>query len=210
MIDLASMGPLHGLANPMKILLDNFVHKHLKRLLPGHAKRHASEVGISRLSNGRLIRAASEAGFDVLITADQKFRHQQDLARLPLPLLDLSTRDTRFPALEAMSPHLEAAIAAAGKHLFITLDYISPNRVATPSRKVMRTQHPLTSPHAPSGTAPLHRPDPWDSMRRRRGWTRSAARRRRRRGGPSSATAPSMSLRFPPRPPLVAPRHDSP
>lgn len=106
----------------MKLLLDNCVHKHCKRLLPGHQVLHASEVGMSRLQNGDLLAAAAAEGFEALITVDQNMQHQQPLDRLPVPVLVLDTRDTRLAALQAMSPHFETALAATLDHVLVILD----------------------------------------------------------------------------------------
>ncbi len=106
----------------MKILLDNCVHRWTKRLLPGHEVRHASEVGWSRLANGRLLRAAADAGFDLMLTVDQNMRYQQPLDRLPLPVLELTTPDVRFPALTAITPFFQDAISVTLLHRFVSVD----------------------------------------------------------------------------------------
>ena len=116
----------------MKILLDNCVPKRAKRLLPAHAVKHASEVGMSLLGNGVLLRAAANAGFEVLLTVDQNMRHQQPLDPLPLAVLELDTRDSRLPALTAMAPHLERALAATATHRFVSLDKVGNLKLLAP------------------------------------------------------------------------------
>ncbi len=44
-------------------------------------------MGWGELRNGDLLRAAEEAGFDVLMTADQNLRYQQNLAARKMALL---------------------------------------------------------------------------------------------------------------------------
>jgi len=39
----------------------------------------ARELAWDRLSNGKLLRQAERAGFEVLLTADKNMRHQQNL-----------------------------------------------------------------------------------------------------------------------------------
>ena len=106
----------------MRILLDNCVPKRAKRLLVGHDATHASEIGLSALSNGLLLKAAAERGFDVLITVDQKIRHEQRLDRLPIAVMELDTRDSRLPAITAMASHFEHALAATASYRFVSLD----------------------------------------------------------------------------------------
>ena len=105
----------------MKILLDNCVPKRAKRLLAGHDVHHASEVKMSSLENGMLMRAAADMGFDVLVTVDQKIRYEHDLRMLPIAVLELDTRDTRFPALQTMVAHFEPALAQTTSHRFVSL-----------------------------------------------------------------------------------------
>ena len=106
----------------MKILLDNCVPKRAKRLLTFHDVLHASEAGMSQLSNGLLLKSAVEQGFEVLITVDQKIRHEHNLATLPVAVLELNTRDSRFPALQEIASHFEKALLATKKYLFVSLD----------------------------------------------------------------------------------------
>lgn len=94
----------------MKLLLDNCVPKRAKRLFADHVVQYASEVEMSVLSNGELMQAAAAMGFDVLITVDQKIRYEHDLNLLPVSVLEIDTRDSRLPALQAMSAHFPAAL----------------------------------------------------------------------------------------------------
>ena len=68
------------------------------------------------------MRAAAEAGFDLMLTVDQNMRHQQPLDRLPLPVLELATPDVRFPALTAIAPFFEDAIDVTLLHRFVSVD----------------------------------------------------------------------------------------
>ena len=106
----------------MKIILDNCVPKRVRRLLPGHDVKHASQVGWSNLSNGRLLQTAADGGFDLMITVDKGIRHQHPLDRLPLPVLELFLDDTRFPSIQAVSAHLEQAVETSRLHRFLSLN----------------------------------------------------------------------------------------
>jgi hypothetical protein len=62
------------------ILIDQNVSARLARLLTGHDAVHASRLGWAELTNGDLLTAAEGDGFELMITADQNIRYQQNLA----------------------------------------------------------------------------------------------------------------------------------
>jgi hypothetical protein len=61
------------------------------RLLPGHDVRAAADKGWQELTNGELLKAAEEAGFAAIITADKNIWYQQNLTGRKIALLVLST-----------------------------------------------------------------------------------------------------------------------
>jgi hypothetical protein len=62
----------------MKILFDHGTPVPLRRFLQGHDVSTAYEMGWSKMTNGDLLNAAQEAGFDVLLTTDQNLRYQRN------------------------------------------------------------------------------------------------------------------------------------
>lgn len=64
----------------MRILLDHNTPAPLRYWLVGHNVETAYERGWAELTNGDLLRAAEDAGFDVMITTDRGIRYQQNLA----------------------------------------------------------------------------------------------------------------------------------
>ena len=64
----------------MNILLDQGTPAPLRRYLPGHTVATTYEQGWASLANGRLLDAAEQAGYDLLITTDQNLRYQQNFA----------------------------------------------------------------------------------------------------------------------------------
>lgn len=52
--------------------------------------------GWKTLSNGALLNAAEQAGFDVLVTADQGIRYQQNLEGRKIAIVVLSTNEREF------------------------------------------------------------------------------------------------------------------
>ena len=78
----------------MKIVLDESVPQKLRLLLEGrNTVVTAAFQGWSGLKNGELLHAAEQAAVDLLITADQSLRYQQNLTGRKLALLVLSTNN---------------------------------------------------------------------------------------------------------------------
>ena len=61
------------------------------------------------LENGRLLRAAEEAGFDVLVTADKNIYYQQNNATRRIALVVLS--DNYWPAVDASCSSIQSAVS---------------------------------------------------------------------------------------------------
>ena len=73
----------------MRILFDHDVPRPLRRYLTGHEVDTAREKGWAELSNGDLLDEADQEGYAVVITADQKMRHQQNISRRTFGLVIL-------------------------------------------------------------------------------------------------------------------------
>ena len=73
----------------MQVLFDNSTPRGLARSLQGHTVTEARERGWDRLENGDLLKAAEEAGFEVLVTPDQNIRYQQNLSERKIALVVL-------------------------------------------------------------------------------------------------------------------------
>ena len=93
----------------MKLLVDECIDERLRLLSPGHECETARFANLAGLKNGRLLEAAEEAGYDVLITVDQKIPDQQNMSGRRIALVILCGRTNRLRDLEALVP---AAISA--------------------------------------------------------------------------------------------------
>ncbi len=71
----------------MKVLFDHNVPRKLRRHLRVYAVRTAEEMDWNELVNGQLLRAAEDAGFDMMLTADQSIAYQQNLKGRKLALV---------------------------------------------------------------------------------------------------------------------------
>lgn len=92
----------------MKLLIDECLPRALKRLFGDHACRTVQEMGWAGKKNGLLLSLA-ETEFDVLITMDQGFEHQQNLMDRRIALLLLVAASNQ---LEDLAPLIESALTA--------------------------------------------------------------------------------------------------
>jgi hypothetical protein len=92
----------------MRILLDESVPHGLRLLLRGHAAFTVSYQGWAGRKNGDLLALAEKAGFELLITADQELRYQQNLTTRNVSILVLGTND--WLSLRAAQAEIVSAI----------------------------------------------------------------------------------------------------
>lgn len=95
----------------MRILFDNGTPRGLARLLAGHIVVEARAQGWEGLSNGELIAAAEQAGFDLMVTTDKNIRHQQNLAARKLAIVVLE--HSQWPMVRLVAASIAAAVDAA-------------------------------------------------------------------------------------------------
>ncbi len=74
-----------------RILFDVNVPRPLARLLIRHNVELADQLGWRELTNGDLLSAAEQAGFDRVLTADTNLRYQQNLSGRRISIVALST-----------------------------------------------------------------------------------------------------------------------
>ncbi len=95
----------------MVILFDHSVPRGVARALKGHVVTKAKDRGWSTLSNGSLLAAAEEAGFDLLVTADKNMRYQQNFTGRRIALIVLST--PQWPVVRLHLQRIAVAVDAA-------------------------------------------------------------------------------------------------
>jgi hypothetical protein len=83
----------------------------------GHTVHTAQSRGWDTLSNGELLNAAEEAGFDLLLTTDRRIRSQQNLQARRIAVVVL-TGSTKWSRVRLHADHVAAAVASAttGSH----------------------------------------------------------------------------------------------
>jgi hypothetical protein len=99
----------------MLILFDQGTPVGIRSALHGHVVRTAREQGWSALSNGDLLRAAEDAGFEVLLTTDKNLVYQQNLGtrKIGIVVLGKSRWSLIEPALQSVSEAVNAAKPAS-------------------------------------------------------------------------------------------------
>jgi hypothetical protein len=103
------------------ILFDHGTPKGLIRALPGHAVHTAQSKGWDTLSNGALLNAAEEAGFELLLTTDRRIRYQQNLKVRRIAFVVL-TGSTKWSRVRQHTDRIAAAIASAAAGGYFEID----------------------------------------------------------------------------------------
>jgi len=108
----------------MLILFDHSTPAPLSSFLSGHTVTTARDRGWDRLSNGDILAAAEAAGFDVLLTADNSIKYQQNLSRRRIALVVLSS--PQWPRVRLEVVRIAAAVSAAvpGSYFEVDIPYL--------------------------------------------------------------------------------------
>ena len=105
----------------MLVLFDHGTPKGLARALSGHTIHTAQSKCWDTLSNGALLDAAEEAGFDLLLTTDRRIRYQQNLQARRIALVVL-TGSTKWSRVRQQADRIAAAVAAATPGSYAEVD----------------------------------------------------------------------------------------
>ena len=91
--------------------------------MPDVFVRTVQEEGWAGFENGLLLRRASET-FDVLLTADQRLRYQQNVAQFEIGVVIIETFDTTLANLRRLLPQIRTAIESvtAGSVVIVKTD----------------------------------------------------------------------------------------
>lgn len=93
----------------MKILFDQGIPVPLRRHLIEHTVKTAYEEGWSDLSNGDLLNAAEESGYNLFVTTDQNLRHQQNLRERQIAIVVLLS--TSWPRIRRRVDEIREVIS---------------------------------------------------------------------------------------------------
>lgn len=104
----------------MRILFDHGTPRSIARWLHGHIVVEAIARGWDRLSNGELLKAAEEAGFDVFLSTDKNIQYQQNLTGRKIAVVILS--NPQRPAVHRYIDRVVAAVNAATPGSYTEVD----------------------------------------------------------------------------------------
>jgi hypothetical protein len=104
----------------MLILFDHSTPRGVARALKGHLVIQAKDRGWSTLSNGNLLAAAEQAGFDLLLTADKNMRYQQNLTGRRIALIVLST--PQWPIVRLCLAEIASVVDAAMPGTYVEVE----------------------------------------------------------------------------------------
>jgi len=110
----------------MRVLFDKSAPNKLTPHLKGHDVSTAEKQGWGRLENGALLKAADDAGFEVLFTADKNLRYQQNLTGRKIALVVLG--QSLWPLVQLHIPEIVEAINAAQEGSFVEIAIPLPPR----------------------------------------------------------------------------------
>jgi len=105
----------------MLILFDHGTPRGLARALPGHTVTEAKARGWDRLNNGDLLKVAEEAGFELLLTTDQRIRYQQNLSGRKIAIIVLGG-STKWSRVRLHLERIAAAVNAAEPGCYTEVD----------------------------------------------------------------------------------------
>lgn len=104
----------------MLILFDHGAPRSIARWLHGHSVVEAIARGWERLTNGELLRATEEAGFDLLLSTDKNIRYQQNLQNRRIAIVILG--NPQRPAVHRYIDRIIAAVNAATPGSYTEID----------------------------------------------------------------------------------------
>jgi predicted nuclease of predicted toxin-antitoxin system len=96
----------------MRVLLDECIDEALRHGIAGHDCQTCRYAGLKGITNGQLLAAAEQSGFQVLITVDRNLQYQQRLHDRKIALVILEGRTTNLDDLLVLVPDILTALEA--------------------------------------------------------------------------------------------------
>jgi hypothetical protein len=104
----------------VRILLDESVPVQVRKALHDHSVSTTVEMGWRGISNGELLDRAGGEGFGLVIVADKNLRHQQNLTKRRIAILELWTNHR--PTLEQHFARIRDRVQSAISGQYIVLE----------------------------------------------------------------------------------------
>ena len=94
----------------MRILLDECVHRRVRKALASHSVQTVQEAGWRGVKNGELLRRAATR-FDAFLTSDKNLEYQQHVGSLPIPVITIATMGNMWVDIEPLIPRIEEILS---------------------------------------------------------------------------------------------------
>jgi predicted nuclease of predicted toxin-antitoxin system len=104
----------------MRVLLDENMPYQLRAHLSAYEVSTAMYAGFGGFKNGELLKAAEDAGYDVLLTGDLSLEYQQNLTGRKIAIVSLSVNSWRI--VQNHIPAIACAIVTAQSGSFSRVD----------------------------------------------------------------------------------------
>lgn len=104
----------------MLILFDQATPVPIRPFLREHTVQTAAQKGWDRLKNGELLKAAEDAGFEVLVTPDKNIRYQLNLEFRKIAIVVLG--NATWPVLQLHVDRVVAAVNAARPGTYVEVE----------------------------------------------------------------------------------------
>jgi hypothetical protein len=105
----------------VKLLLDENLPHQIRLELPGHEVFTAAYMKWNGIENGKLLRLASAAGFEALITNDRGLEYQQNLGALPIAVVVVLAKANTIEAIRPVYQDLLAVLARIHSGEFVKI-----------------------------------------------------------------------------------------
>lgn len=105
----------------MKLLLDENLPHSIRLELPGHEVFTAAYMKWGGIQNGELLRLASDAGFDAVITNDRGLEYEQNLNALPVSVIVLLVEANTIEAIRPIYGELLVTLTRLRPREFVKL-----------------------------------------------------------------------------------------
>lgn len=105
----------------MRVLFDQGTPLPLRRHLHPHEVDSVAELGWSELQNGDLLDRAEKADYAALITTDQQWRYQQNLAGRKIRVVVLMT--TSWPRIQPKSAEVRSTLERLTEGQYVEMSF---------------------------------------------------------------------------------------
>jgi len=104
----------------MLVLFGHGTPAPIRPFLEGHLVKRTQDMGWDRLTNGELLEAAEESGFDLLVTTDKNIRYQQRLTGRKIAIVVLG--NAQWPVLRLHVQRVVEAVSTATPGSYFEVD----------------------------------------------------------------------------------------